>query len=373
MNAAIDNAFVINLRKYLNLSQSDFAEILNVNISTLRQVEQKRRGVPKTMQQNIQEKYANLLKSNLINETNISFSLSADVKAILNLCEYYGLSQTELSQRIGVSRQIINELFNAKNNKKLTPKIKLAIENEFGSLVNYYDDNQVKVTNRFVYVRLKVLSKSQKEFAKILGIPLPKLIDIENNKKSITKQMVDFLEKEYLVNHQWLLTGKGNITKIEEDEETLTKNNNIPTNITTVPFYSAKASAGAGETLPYYPEKDVIYFDKRWLKNVLGIRNERNLSIIQAKGNSMDGGNNPIKDGDLLLVDCSVKEGNNVFVIRQDDELRVKKIKWNFDGTAEIISNNSEYKTERVGEEITPYVDFEIIGKVVWNGSKENV
>ena len=76
-----------------------------------------------------------------------------------------------------------------------------------------------------------------------------------------------------------------------------------------------------------------------------------------------------IQDGDLLMVDDSFKEviPNKVFVIKQDDKYRVKKLKTELNGDILIISNNPTYHVETMNTET------EIIGQVVWNGSKESM
>lgn len=231
--------------------------------------------------------------------------------------------------------------------------------------------NKTTQAERFKYMRENIINLSQAKLAERLEDNTPNIINIENGRtKRLDSLLLEKLSSEYLINIEWLLFGKGNPTKVDDDEDAFHKYGN--SNIVGIPFYEVKAAAGQGEMTIDNPDKEVIWFDKRWLKNVLGV-NPDNLSIIQAKGDSMDGGNNPIKDGDLLMVDCSVKEGNNVFVIKDDNELRVKKLKWNFDGTLDIISNNPKYSVETLDENTGYFRNIEIIGKVVWNGSKENV
>ena len=136
-------------------------------------------------------------------------------------------------------------------------------------------------------------------------------------------------------------------------------------NIISIPFYPVKAAAGEGVNVPEYAEKDVIHFDKRWLQAVVG-HNPEHLSLIIAEGDSMLP---DIQDGDLLMVDDSIREviPNKTFVIKQDDKYRVKKLKTELNGDIQIISNNPNYKTETMDRET------EIIGQVIWNGSKESV
>ena len=139
-----------------------------------------------------------------------------------------------------------------------------------------------------------------------------------------------------------------------------------PSNIVKVLFYtSVKASAGNGSNIPEYSDKEAMYFDKRWLRTILGV-NENNVSLINAEGDSMY----PlINDGDLLMVDTSIKEilNNKVFVIFDEGSYRVKRLRQDFNGDIYLISDNKQYPPEKVTHSL------EIIGKVVWNGSKENL
>ena len=90
----------------------------------------------------------------------------------------------------------------------------------------------------------------------------------------------------------------------------------------------------------------------------------------------MDSGwNQPddIKDGDLLMVDTSQTTGNNqIFVIMvNNSELRVKKL-FKRGEALYISSNNSKYKEEVYYPDNTDF-EVKVIGRVVWNGSKENI
>ena len=63
----------------------------------------------------------------------------------------------------------------------------------------------------------------------------------------------------------------------------------------------------------------------------------------------------------------SIKEirPNKIFVIRQGDKLRVKRLKTELSGDTLILSDNPKYPVETMNKET------EIIGQVVWNGNKE--
>lgn len=216
---------------------------------------------------------------------------------------------------------------------------------------------------RFKYMREEIINLSQQKLADKLGIKQQSIADIESGRKQkIDTEILYKLLEEYLINTEWLLFGTGNPTKIDDSEEA---NNSSDSKSIPIPFYSAKAAAGKGIEAFSLPEKDIIYFDKRYLHAVIG-HNLEHLSLITAEGDSMQP---TIKDGELLMVDDSIKEirPNKIFVIRQGSKLRVKRLKTELTGETLIISDNPIYPIETMDKET------EIIGQVVWNGSKEIV
>lgn len=219
------------------------------------------------------------------------------------------------------------------------------------------------------------LGYNQSEFAEKVGSAQQIINMIEKNNRGVPASIREGFYKTFKISYEEAIACESvEALNVALNKQTI-NNSKVyslnTNNIVSVPFYSAKAAAGLGEALPDYPEKDVIFFDARWLKNILGIRPE-NASIIQATGDSMDGGDNPIKNGDLLLIDSSVKDiiNEKVFVIQlNNSELVVKKVVREWDGTVKLISNNPIYEDRIIKES----ENAQIIGRVVWNGSKENV
>ena len=203
------------------------------------------------------------------------------------------------------------------------------------------------------------LRLSQQEFAVKLGVGLSTISMIECGKNKISRFVKEAILKVYNFN-------------IETGTQELKKE--ITSNIIPIPFYDVKAAANPkGELMLDYPESESLYFDKRWLKNILGI-NPYNASIIQAKGDSMDSGLNKsddIKDGDLLLVDNSDLNivNNRTYIFEINNELLVKRAVQDFSGTITLYSNNSKYSPRILNEGDNAI----IVGKVVWNGSKGNI
>ncbi len=232
--------------------------------------------------------------------------------------------------------------------------------------------SETTLAERIKYVRINILGiYTQKEFAEKLNTTKIVISNIETGKTdTLNKNILKILTVNYDINGEWLLTGKGEPKgrNIEDYIKLFKSSYTFP-----VPFYNVKAAAGNGNILPDYEEKDVLFFDIRYLKNILNA-NPVNLSLILADGDSMDSGENradDIKDEDLLLVDNSQKEPINgrIFVIRKNDKLFVKKIKKDIAGNITLLSNNPKYSPI----ELTPFDNAEIIGKVIWNGSREHV
>ena len=203
------------------------------------------------------------------------------------------------------------------------------------------------------------LRLSQQEFAIKLGVGLSTISMIECGKNKLSRTVKEAILKTFNFNIE---TGTQEFKK------------EITSNIVPIPFYHIKAAANPkGELIVDYQESESLYFDRRWLKNVLGI-NPFNASIIQAKGDSMDSGKNQaddIKDSDLLLVDNSDLNivNNRIYIFEINNELLVKKAVQDFNGIVTLYSNNEKYPPRELNEGDNALV----VGRVVWNGSKGNI
>lgn len=207
----------------------------------------------------------------------------------------------------------------------------------------------------------KSLGLSQTAFAEALGCTQPLIAMIEKGNRTAPKSLKDALLRVY---------------NYDLNESEIESENNIPSTIVPIPVHDIGASAGVGTWLTDEPDQDVMYFDKRFLKQILKTDSYSNLHIIHATGDSMDSGwNQPddIKDGDLLMVDTSQVTGNNqIFVILvNNSELRVKKL-FKRGEILYISSNNAKYKEEVYYPDNTDF-EVKVIGRVIWNGSKENI
>jgi phage repressor protein C with HTH and peptisase S24 domain len=201
---------------------------------------------------------------------------------------------------------------------------------------------------------------TQIELAQILDIPQSIIAMVENGSRKAPQSLKDALKH-----------------KFDFELDKVVNQFVMASTIVSIPLYDIAAAAGSGVYLTNEePIKDVLYFDKRFLKQILHTDNFDSLHFIYASGNSMDSGwNQPddIKDGDLLMVDTSQTTGNNqIFVILvNNQELRVKKLS-KIKDTLYITSNNKDYK-EEIYRPDNSDIEIKVIGKVIWNGSKETI
>lgn len=210
---------------------------------------------------------------------------------------------------------------------------------------------------------------TQQELAKILDFPQQAIAMVETGKRNAPDSLKLKIIRYFKVDFDELKNTSS--YQIEITDKVIEACRGESSNSVKIPFYHVFAAAGSGETSPDYPESDVMYFDKRWLENVIGVKPE-NVSIIQAKGDSMNGGSSPIKDGDLLMVDTSDIEpvNNQKFVVRlSNQDLVVKRISKDWQGNIILCSDNPQFDNIIPTDTDT----FSVIGRVVWNGSKDSV
>lgn len=173
----------------------------------------------------------------------------------------------------------------------------------------------------------------------------PNLTDLKRIAQALGLNLIDLLEDELLTT-----TPPSNY---ESDDFVI------------IQQHTASGSAGNGHMNDHVEVNGGLAFKRSWLQRK-GLK-PSNLHVIYVKGDSMEP---TISDGDVVLIDKSQKEphSNWVFVLRQDDELLIKRMirsitsKW-------IIRSDNENKIRYPDFEISPQ-DLEtlsIVGRVVWH------
>lgn len=126
-----------------------------------------------------------------------------------------------------------------------------------------------------------------------------------------------------------------------------------------------QASMGYGVTV-YNETQTANYAISRKLANDLGIK-PGNADIIFGTGNSMEP---TIQGGDALLVDRNRREicDGKIYCIRQDGQLKAKRLQRLSKSKVKIISDNKAYESIILDFKQEPDLDFEIIGEIRWCG-----
>lgn len=114
----------------------------------------------------------------------------------------------------------------------------------------------------------------------------------------------------------------------------------------TVPLLNVVASMGHGATMDWEEETiQEMRFSKRWLRHNTDASSFSALALVTGKGDSMDP---TFVDGSILVVDTSYTQLkiDGVYVMRREDELFIKRIQRNLDGSFDVISDNPKYKVQ---------------------------
>ena len=213
--------------------------------------------------------------------------------------------------------------------------------------------------NRLKEIR-EVLGLTQQELADSINEKQTKIKDIETSKQKISPEFAFKVEKIHQVDFRWILTGEGEMFSSKKDVEDQEK-------IKIIIDYENTGSCGCGAFINDIECPDYIYLSRFWIKNILRASTQ-NLMIIFANGDSME---DTIQDGDMLLVDkTQIDPRNGVFLIRLDNELFVKRVQI-LQNKIALKSDNPLYDPIEINKNNLDSV--QIIGKIVWNGSKKNI
>lgn len=168
----------------------------------------------------------------------------------------------------------------------------------------------------------------------------------------------------------WLIDGIGpksreeaEMAGIKEERRALYRTVS-PEEFVFIPRYDAEVSAGHGVFLEQDQVRDRLAFKRSWVRE-MGFQPDL-LALVTVKGDSMEP---TLFDGDIILVDLATTEAisDGIYVLRQDDQLKVKRLQRLFTGDLIIRSDNqSSYKEETVPKEQLGQIV--IFGRAVWLG-----
>jgi len=193
---------------------------------------------------------------------------------------------------------------------------------------------------------------NESEFARSIGTYPTKISEIKSGKvKSLSPDLALEISKKFKVEFLWLLTGEGEPFINSSDIESV----KIPER------GEVECSAGEGCNILNEAITGYIALDRELLKKVGASLNTS--SIVKVRGDSMYPTLNP---GDKVLVDTSQKEiiDGQIYIIRIDDDIKIKRLHKLSRGRVEVISDNKNYRADVLEPEKD---NFEICGKVLWS------
>lgn len=137
-----------------------------------------------------------------------------------------------------------------------------------------------------------------------------------------------------------------------------------------VPLLNITASMGAGAVVPWAEEVvHTMRISKTWVKQNTQATSFERLALVSGKGDSM---HPTFGDGDILLVDTSITNLrlDAIYVLARGDELFIKRVQRNLDGTFLIKSDNPLYEPQRIEDPIKS--GLLVLGRVLiaWNAKK---
>ncbi|MFH1796310.1 MAG: S24 family peptidase [Pseudomonadota bacterium] len=166
------------------------------------------------------------------------------------------------------------------------------------------------------------------------------------------------------VSLEWLATGEGQprSTMSQSMVSASPAEGFVP-----IPQLDVRASAGAGHLAvsdEAYPTADVVAFREAWLRRLGVSANFARILICQ--GDSM---HETISDGDMMLLDTSIREvqSDGVYVLVFNGLVKVKRVEIQRDRML-LKSDNPHYETEIVPA--SEAADLHIAGRVKWAGGE---
>ncbi len=165
---------------------------------------------------------------------------------------------------------------------------------------------------------------------------------------------------------EWLATGSGPMLTTERSPgatQAAVNGLGTPQGYLSLPMVEVPGATGPEDRQTSIPKTDFVLFSEFFLTQTLR-RKPKNLALLIAAGDSMAP---TIKDGDLLLVDTSIRQiqASRIYVLLVGSALVVKRIQVKIDGSLVARPDNPIYEPEVLAPDQakTPH----IVGEVVWH------
>ena len=194
--------------------------------------------------------------------------------------------------------------------------------------------------------------KSARAFAQKAGMVDSTLRNILNGALPRLDSLLR-IAKAAEVSVEWLATGK----------EPTASHSNFDEEFALIPGYNVQVAAGPGTFVNGESPTRSLAFRRKWLR-YRGF-SEQNLLLVFAKGDSMEP---TIANNETLLIDTSQKRlsDGHIYVLRNGEELLVKRIQMLWNNGILLISDNKDYQAQEI--RYNELDSLNVIGKVVWVG-----
>jgi phage repressor protein C with HTH and peptisase S24 domain len=230
--------------------------------------------------------------------------------------------------------------------------------------------NREFIGNRLRQAREKAnLSRDHVTAIKDIGISRTTLQQWEMGQREASLETLAKLAKLYQVSPQWLIFGEGDSTAqapapaTNPSLEAPAKHVIFDEEFVLIPMYDIEVSAGNGlfSQGVTEPIKHVAY-RKDWIKSK-GL-DPYHLAVVCNNGDSME---TTIPNGSCMLINLLKNQAfdGNIYIIRLDDRIFVKRTQWIPTGGLRIISDNPIYEPFDLDKAYLASGQFEVCGEVI--------
>ncbi|MDD5405992.1 MAG: S24 family peptidase [Sulfurovaceae bacterium] len=193
-------------------------------------------------------------------------------------------------------------------------------------------------------LRLKEIREKNELSQNDIAIPLQK--DVTQISRYERGQGASKMPKSFKEDLKELFTN-GELKYIAEGGELIEEESNI----VMLPYYPETYASAGGGAFSYLENSEPMSFSRDFLELHLGLKTFKNIFIINATGDSMEG---TFSNGALLFVnpyeneDRKLRDGG-IYVIDVDDTRLVKRVTYNpLDQSHTLISDNAVYGSIKV-------------------------
>lgn len=214
--------------------------------------------------------------------------------------------------------------------------------------------------NKRLKIGLKTLGIKLEDLANRINLPHSQVRHLSAGGKKITPEIAADIEKTTGISAAWLLLGTGDM--FDKPAGTLAKafGDDIGSRYSVSYYPDVRASAGNGYYNDDSSEIEIISLPKAVIDKKLSVGK---IDAIKVHGDSM---HPTIKENDIIFVATNMREvyDNKIYVIRYDEEIRVKRLFKRRGEKVLLRSDNTIYPDEEISIHDEAVA---VLGQVIYN------